>query len=431
MHLGTAPSLPILCLLAALFLFAVCHLVRFHFLISQRPRMFTAAIDRFSKGKLRSCRREMNRILALPMGAAPRKQAAFALALVALFVFVDLVVGGHVKLSSSEGSLYNTITLSLLALVIGAIVLTTVQIKTCWAALQQILVRLHTLPLLSYFTQVHEPGKTGPIWARRFNLQSLDIPTKSIIVLHNLRVAISNRLLLSPQLCSNEVTGWYEEYREALSNLISARKTILDGAIPREESMDRLAIRKEFGRLRYLGATISHSLNGCVNIPEWTKTVVPWSPLPAGETAQKDCTGATEQRPSDFSQIFVALQYSMFITFGVRQIQNLLLSVSLGFGLLVVALNVYIFEAAHLINRVLLVGFVVLGYVIWQVMAQMERDPILSRLSGTAEGVLSREFYVKFIGYAALPIVSLLSSQFPAIGHFLSSWVEPSLEAFK
>ncbi len=68
---------------------------------------------------------------------------------------------------------------------------------------------------------------------------------------------------------------------------------------------------------------------------------------------------------------------------------------------------------------------------IWHVISQMERDPILSRLSGTTEGELSREFYFELVGWAALPLVGAVSSQFPAVGHFLTSWVEPLLEAIK
>jgi len=375
----------------------------------------------------------MNRLLASPMDLKPRQQALLVLTIAAVFLTGDLLVGGHSRLSSTEGRQYDAIILLLLSLVLSAIALTMIQIRKCWIALQQILTRFNILPLMSYFTELREAGKTAPIWARRFNLQSLDPPTKSIIILHNLRVALADRPLLFPQLSSEQISTWFDGYREALGNLIAAKKENSQLPVPRDEPMDRTAIRKEFGRLRYLGAAISHDLNGSVIVPEWTGTQLPWNPPSTEEktTTETKCNEVKEQLPSELAQIFVALQYSMFINYGVRQIQNLLLSVSLGYALLVIALNVYAFEAPHLINRVLLVLFVVLGIVIWQVMSQMERDPILSRLSGTTEGELSRNFYLKIFGYSALPIVSLLSSQFPAIAHFLTSWVEPSLEAFK
>jgi hypothetical protein len=434
MHVGPSPSLPILLLLAALLIFSVSHLLRFYFLMAQRPRMFTAAIDRFSKGKLRNCRRSMNRILASPMDLSPGRQAAIAFALAAALALLDLLLSVHAKLSSIEGRLYDTITLLLLSMVVAAIVLTACQMKQCWISLQQILIRFHALPLVCFFTPLHTTGKGGPVWARRFDLQSLRIPTASIIVLHNLQVAIKDPSYAGDEVNPEELRTWFDSYRETLGNLIAAKKVVnYPGSGPKEEQMDRAGIRKEFGRLRYQGATISHNLNGSVIVPEWSRTALPWIPPVMDDKTQMqpDCTQLRNQSISEIAQTFVTLQYSMFINYGVRQIQNLLLAVSLGFGLLVVALNVYAFEALHLVNRFLLVGFIGLGVVIWQVMSQMERDPVLSRLSGSTEGELSREFYVKLIGYGALPLVSVLSSQFPSIGHFLSSWVEPSLEAFK
>ncbi|MGC2660984.1 MAG: hypothetical protein WA324_23770 [Bryobacteraceae bacterium] len=435
MNAGTSPSLPILLLLAALFLFSSCHLVRFYFAISHRPRMFTAAVDRFSKGKLRSCRRAMNRVLVWPMGMRPRQQVNLALAIAGALVFADLVMGAQAKLSSTEGRWFDAVTFILISFVTAAIALTTIQIKECWAALQQVLVRLRVLPLVCGFTQSRDPGQKVPIWARRFDLQSLDLPTKSVVILHNLGLAITNRSLLFPELCPNQISTWYTDYRDTLSNLIA-------GTIPNKEGttagrhdikMDRAAVRKEFGHLRYLGATISHTLNERLVVPAWIKSQLPLMPNLPDKKAKSgnDCGDSTEQLPSELAETFVVFQYSMFISYGVRQIQNLLLSVSLGYALLVLALNVYSLEAARSINRFLLVCFVVISVVIWRVMSQMERDPILSRLSGTKEGELNREFYVKIIGYGALPIVTLLGSQFPAIGHFLTSWVEPSLEAFK
>lgn len=433
MHVGPSPSLPILLLLAALFVFSASHLLRFHFLTVQRPRLFTAAIDRFSKGKIRNCRRSMNRILASPMDLSPQRHAVIALALAAAFALLDLLLAVHTKLSSIEGKLYDTITLLLLAMVVAAIVLTACQVKQCWISLQQILIRFHALPLVCFFTPLHMTGKGGPVWARRFDLQSLRIPTASIIVLHNLQVAIKDPSYKTQELDPEEVRTWFDVYREMLGNLISAKKVVDRAYELKEEQMSRADMRKEFGRLRYQGATISHNLSGSVIVPEWSRTALPWIPpfMDDKTRTEPDCAQSNKQSISEIAQTFVTLQYSMFINYGVRQIQNLLLAVSLGFGLLVVALNVYAFESLHLINRFLLVGFIGLGVVIWRVMSQMERDPILSRLSGSTEGELSREFYVKFVGYGALPLISVLSSQFPSIGHFLSSWVEPSLEAFK
>ena len=57
---GSSPALPVLFLLFGLFLFFLCHLTRFYFAINQRPRMFSAVIDQYFKGRMRNCRRDLN-----------------------------------------------------------------------------------------------------------------------------------------------------------------------------------------------------------------------------------------------------------------------------------------------------------------------------------------------------------------------------------
>jgi hypothetical protein len=36
---------------------------------------------------------------------------------------------------------------------------------------------------------------------------------------------------------------------------------------------------------------------------------------------------------------------------------------------------------------------------------------------------------VRLVSYGALPLLTVLASQFPAIGRFLFSWVQPAIEA--
>ena len=82
---------------------------------------------------------------------------------------------------------------------------------------------------------------------------------------------------------------------------------------------------------------------------------------------------------------YVALQYSVFIGYALRHIQNLLLCSVLSFVLLVVALNSFSFQT-EAISRLLLAGLVAAGIVVVRALAQIERNPIISRISGTEEG---------------------------------------------
>jgi hypothetical protein len=44
---------------------------------------------------------------------------------------------------------------------------------------------------------------------------------------------------------------------------------------------------------------------------------------------------------------------------------------------------------------------------------------------------LGMDFWIKFLSAGALPVFSLLASQFPSINQFLFSWLEPALQAMK
>jgi len=128
---------------------------------------------------------------------------------------------------------------------------------------------------------------------------------------------------------------------------------------------------------------------------------------------------------------YVALQYSVFIAYALRHIQNLLLCSVLSFVFLVLALNSFSFQAPQAISRLMLWALLVGGIVVVRVLAQIERNPIVSRISGNEEGALGKDFYLRVITYGALPVLTVLGTQFPSVARFLTSWAEPTLEALK
>jgi hypothetical protein len=73
--------------------------------------------------------------------------------------------------------------------------------------------------------------------------------------------------------------------------------------------------------------------------------------------------------------------------------------------------------------------FVIFGAAIIVSFAQMDRDAIMSRLSGTDAGKLDWSFYFRVVSFGGLPLLALLASQFPSFGRSLFSWLEPALNA--
>jgi hypothetical protein len=125
---------------------------------------------------------------------------------------------------------------------------------------------------------------------------------------------------------------------------------------------------------------------------------------------------------------FVALRFVSFIRYVGVQLRNLLSLVTVCFILCVAAVRSYPFLAHRTIGWALTLIFIVLGAPVIMAFAQMDKDAILSRLSDTEPGKLDRAFYVRVVSYGALPLITVLASQFPAIGRFLFSWVQPAIE---
>jgi hypothetical protein len=61
----------------------------------------------------------------------------------------------------------------------------------------------------------------------------------------------------------------------------------------------------------------------------------------------------------------------------------------------------------------------------------MDRDAILSRLTETKANELGKNFFLRMLQFGALPLLTLVTTQFPAIGRIVSSWLQPALQALR
>jgi hypothetical protein len=127
----------------------------------------------------------------------------------------------------------------------------------------------------------------------------------------------------------------------------------------------------------------------------------------------------------------VTLGYIAFIQANCRQIENLLFFLPVGFVLTLVSLNSYPFQSVHVLGWFMASLLIAIGLAVGFVLASSERDPVLSRLNGTAPGKIGKDFYLNLVSYGALPVLTVLAAQFPAIGSFLFSWVQPVLQALR
>ena len=140
-------------------------------------------------------------------------------------------------------------------------------------------------------------------------------------------------------------------------------------------------------------------------------------------------------KPEDVKYILaediVALPFYTYIRHVVIEMRNLLFFVVLAFCLLFAALHTYAFRADQAIDRSFLVLFLILGGGVVWVLAQMERDPLLSRLNDSNPGELGKGFYLNLVRFGIVPFLTVVSSQVSSVSNLLLRWVQPTLEAFR
>ena len=65
------------------------------------------------------------------------------------------------------------------------------------------------------------------------------------------------------------------------------------------------------------------------------------------------------------------------------------------------------------------------------VYAGMNRDATLSHITNTPPGELGGQFWLQLISFGIGPLVGLLTTLFPSIPEFATSWLQPSVQALK
>ena len=126
---------------------------------------------------------------------------------------------------------------------------------------------------------------------------------------------------------------------------------------------------------------------------------------------------------------FVALRVAAFIRYVNFQLRNRLDFISSGFLLLLLADITYPFQQHRSLVAAVSALFLMIAAGVLFVFYQMDREAVLSRLSGTEPGKLSRHFFVSVLTRGAVPLGTLLVSQFPELGRFVLTVLDPVLRA--
>jgi hypothetical protein len=213
-----------------------------------------------------------------------------------------------------------------------------------------------------------------------------------------------------------------------------------------EPNVQQLLAAESYGQpvpktvLKIVRQTLVHASNHLVaNVlaPSWSRGISGAAPpvalsAAAGSSAPQAIAPVPSTLPSDvaLAEEFVALRFVAMIRYVTVHLKNLLEFVAAGLMLAIVSLNSYPFEPHHSIMTVISVCFFALSVVFFTAFVQMNRDTIISYLSNTTPGSLDSNL-LHVASFGALPLVTVLASQFPSVGGFLFSWVKPALETLR
>jgi len=296
-----------------------------------------------------------------------------------------------------------------------------------WGALRRgLLERLENMPIRYAFSRLKVMGWIGMLRSGGLQEQWRDMARGLESIRQMLHQPGLTACAPRPLPLDNANTGLLKEIRHL--------RRRMNGLAAEDEEHDY-----EFMRRIETGlAEASHELLSNVLIPYWEEqrtglveseddTRIPDKPLRAR------ASGLNTLVPAHIlvAEEFVAIRYLSLIRAVLANLRYLMLFISASFVLAVWAWDSYPFEPRQLVNWLFTGLLLVLGSGVVWVLAQMHRNPILSRITDTKANELGADFYVRIVSFGILPVLTWLAYQFPDVGNLLFKFLLPGVPVMK
>jgi hypothetical protein len=124
---------------------------------------------------------------------------------------------------------------------------------------------------------------------------------------------------------------------------------------------------------------------------------------------------------------YLAVEVFTYVQTILLNLRRLAFFLLLTLVLTVVGLSSYPFQPQSVVKGVFIVLTLVTVVAMFIVMTRMSRNVVLSRMNGTDPGKVSWDtsFVLNLVVFGALPLLALLSSEFPSVRTALFSWADP------
>ncbi|MFO0576925.1 MAG: hypothetical protein U1A78_23220 [Polyangia bacterium] len=463
---GLSPLVPILLLTLGIQLWGYTHLVRIYLL----ERMTTVYLDVIAELEEEPSLRRHIVCIAAELQSPSRRMVTLGAAAAALFsglIFSELV--------SLESSPWNIVFRFVIAALLTAIGYAFFRFLRLWLRVRSFLVALSHHPLSEAMGRM--PSKL----ARTLGLILLeDMPeeTARAVKLEHLRLILNHLVQLDEGRDLAPLLGSVDSSGELLAQLAELRAlrpqvlrapTPVPGAAPHPGHSDLEADADE-GLLPEADPGLDSDAPGEQVLMQASRLLARvlrrfWSlrPLP-GVLVASDHTGdkagdkpavqpnqamlPAERNTADFytelvpnslhlwlrlAEDLLAVQVVSYINRLFPHLRNALLFCTFGFIAALATFSSYPFQPLRFL--MISVWLFILGTlpITLYVLVQMNRDDVLSRLGRSEPGrvTFDRRFLSQIVLYGALPLLSLIATQFPGVRGVAFSWLESLLKALK
>jgi hypothetical protein len=424
---GTSPLLPHFLLLVAFYLWAISNLRRVHVWETRRQTMEFSALDKHYSAGFAQIEDDINNYFGdLFSYKNLTWLVIFVIFSTVLFRPLSHIAGFEpFKVGSFNGFdlLFVVYWLLFIAMLFGMLL----RFAVAWAAVLKILRRLERQPIRRAFDRLPKKFYSWtPLWHSGGARRTYSLQTRELECLQKLKHSSSPPL---PVSLRRDLPGLVNQLQTSASRLLDAEsKYFLDLQYENliwQQNLVSTGDRILFDFLVPYWNTLGH----CESV-EQHEQEQSMKPDPGiRHLIHNRMPFADPAVLPVIAEEFIALRIVAFLRYVGVQLRNVLSFVVAGFVLAVASIRSYPFLAHRTIGWSLTLIFVAIGIPVVIAFAQMDKDAVLSRLSDTDPGKLDRAFYIRLLAYGGVPLLTVLASQFPALGRFLFSWIQPAVEA--
>jgi hypothetical protein len=358
-----------------------------------------------------------------------------------------VVIGVHHSVRSLEGWGYEAFYGSCMLIATFVMLCELFRLSVIWLELRRLLMAFDRLPLRRALQRVKGPT-TGAVW--RLGESAFEDFPPIVSREFEALIRLRNSSPHDPEL--NQALGETEKLRKQLGLLLQPSQQKITGTKSNAEiktAKSRMRSAYEAARLLFSTTGVETSKLGkamfyCLQLQlastcaetlkyltaVWDKETTPV--FPDHDDSEQGKVAASEAAASTrFAEDFVCLFYFNFIVSVFMRMRTLVMTVAGIYVLMLLSFSCYPFEPKAAFHTLTILLFLLIFGLVGVVFAQMHRDATLSRITNTKPGELGLDFWIRLASFAAVPLFSLLTAQFPGISGLLFSWMQPALQALK